>query len=580
MTAYGIELTRDVVSGFLNRYAHRVTDNFQIQVRCHDGDLSLYCSEHNLIVVGDVGDEIIDFIKAKATTLHECGHALFTPSSLMGTLRRMGPMKRLLWNLLEDGRIELCLMNSVPRAIELLTYMNELEFRENAEDCKSTPEILWRGLWELAKLGELRSEPSAPDDGILNTDEIAEILRKARPIIAEARYSRDPWRLPGLVAKLWGLVSEVFSSVELCWTVAPPQVFSRGDSGKTPKVTRDIGGGAVPGGRHVAIAEPDHDALISEAQRERERLERDARGRLEVRSHSISHLRTAASASLEDYRKDSVCGTFRGTVRIHNLRGDPEEYRRLRCQVAPVTKKLSRALAGLARMEALEDVRRGLAAGTVDPPLAYRFFLGDREVFRRNTNPLIQWPAVMLLVDESGSMGDCDRYLHARKAAVAVHEAFLLVGVNHAITGFTTEHDGSRHHIYPYVLFGEGLRKSHSPRLAGICARDCNRDGLALKIAGDYLCRQKQARKLLVVISDGLPNTRDYGGELAVSDSRRAVRELERRGVNVVCLYIGPVQQNFVPRIYERYAFVGNLSDLPGYLSKTVRDFAGKAIAS
>jgi hypothetical protein len=77
-----------------------------------------------------------------------------------------------------------------------------------------------------------------------------------------------------------------------------------------------------------------------------------------------------------------------------------------------------------------------------------------------------------------------------------------------------------------------------------------NRDGLAIRAAGDVLLQQPQEGKVLIVLSDGKPNDiivnrpgsrnpRPYYGEYAVQDTAFEVRRLRSQGVCVLGVFTG-----------------------------------------
>ncbi|HEY5530680.1 MAG TPA: nitric oxide reductase activation protein NorD [Candidatus Anoxymicrobiaceae bacterium] len=573
------DITTDVVTGFLTRYVHRVTDEFDLVVSCDDKKRSYYRPDNRTIVIGDVDEDDIDLVLAKGTALHECGHVMYTPRSLLPRLNKLSPGVRLAWNLLEDARIELALMNKVPRGLELLTYMNETDFRNSRGRVVASHEKLWSCFWQLAKLGELRRKVTEPKDGILTKDEIVRRAEKARPMIAHARYERDPAKLVGYARRLWDLMKDLFTEVTVLVPMQP-QAFSDDEGSETPEVHVDVGGGAVPGDMKdkVTVQKPrskrerdeEEDALKRE-------IEKEIRERSEASSKAEKELEEQARKSSQFYRRESSRLPFAGRVEVCSPKPDAAEYERLRREVMPVARKLEKALKELARKEAAVDMDRGLPRGTIDPHLAHRSQFGDSNVFRRVITPEEIFPVVEILVDESGSMSYMNRYRHARRATIAVHEALRALGIRHAITGFTSGGTKQYHHVFPYMLFGEKPTRTVSARLAAISSRDCNRDGLAIRIAGDYLARQRANRRLLLVVSDGLPNACRYGGALAVEDTRRVVKEVERQGIYVMCIYIGQVAENDIAKIYSHYAFVESVSDLPARLAKEIHDFAKAA---
>ncbi|MGM9568858.1 MAG: hypothetical protein ACI3XC_02130, partial [Phascolarctobacterium sp.] len=73
-----------------------------------------------------------------------------------------------------------------------------------------------------------------------------------------------------------------------------------------------------------------------------------------------------------------------------------------------------------------------------------------------------------------------------------------------------------------------------------IDANYCNRDGLALLWAEKHLSKIQAENKLLLVISDGQPyhptrdEATDYRGLPAINDTAKIVKQITKRGVNVI----------------------------------------------
>ncbi|PWC64012.1 hypothetical protein [Azospirillum sp. TSH7] len=195
--------------------------------------------------------------------------------------------------------------------------------------------------------------------------------------------------------------------------------------------------------------------------------------------------------------------------------------------------------------------------------------------------------ALALLVDLSGSMRNGDGAVSkaecAAKTAVALSEAVDKTGVVYGVFGFQNrgftgqladdlrnatdrgERFGrlSRLRTIIFKGFDEPLVRAHRklvtmPTLAG----GDNSDGDHVAIIAGLLKKRPERRKILMVLSDGLPSTRTsfdtahLGGHLLAE-----VEAAERAGIVVVGIGImtdGP------RRYYQRFALVNNPMDLAG----------------
>lgn len=134
--------------------------------------------------------------------------------------------------------------------------------------------------------------------------------------------------------------------------------------------------------------------------------------------------------------------------------------------------------------------------------------------------------AVMLLVDESGSMGG-RRITNARLAAIMLAEAMAEADIPCCVVG----HSGDDRYNYSVELEHYTTFKNASAdrtSLAMIEARCQNRDGPAIRWASSILKKRPERNKLMIVISDGQPAADRYYGEEAIFDTKAAIRDAKR----------------------------------------------------
>ncbi len=144
--------------------------------------------------------------------------------------------------------------------------------------------------------------------------------------------------------------------------------------------------------------------------------------------------------------------------------------------------------------------------------------------------------AILLLVDGSGSMHG-ERCESAMKSCVILHEVLKRTGIEHAIVEHRAAFDEPA--MEANVLFDFNGRPDEKYNLMHISANGENRDALALFWAEKYLNQKAQAeRKLIIVLSDGLPNHDydDYRPPVSTKDTANAVRKITRRGTNIIAV--------------------------------------------
>lgn len=233
-----------------------------------------------------------------------------------------------------------------------------------------------------------------------------------------------------------------------------------------------------------------------------------------------------------------------------------------------------------------------LRHGRLDPKrLVHAGAFGRRDVFRRKHEAPKIDAVVSIVVDLSGSMD-------GRKARIAVDAALLLgqaldrCGIpfevrGHKSSGKCQTADGlppeqtanwgrtDTHHEIVAKDFDEGFRATAgSIHNLAACTGGGNVDTDAIYNATARLARRTEARRLLLIISDGRPayyNTMgaDAQGNVntdhmlaqCLEATKRAAVEAERMGV--CCIGIG-ILDDTVKHIYPRHAVVRYLDDMSG----------------
>lgn len=152
--------------------------------------------------------------------------------------------------------------------------------------------------------------------------------------------------------------------------------------------------------------------------------------------------------------------------------------------------------------------------------------------------------AVDILMDASGSQRD--RQSQVALQAYIISEALSSCHVPHRIMSFCS--------FWDYTIL-QRFREYDAPReenkrLFNYVTSSNNRDGLAIRAAGDGLLQRPEEGKILIVLSDGKPNDiivnrpnsrnpRPYYGDYAVRDTAFEVRKLRSQGVCVLGVFTG-----------------------------------------
>lgn len=151
--------------------------------------------------------------------------------------------------------------------------------------------------------------------------------------------------------------------------------------------------------------------------------------------------------------------------------------------------------------------------------------------------------AVLILLDASASTarpaGTSGRSVleAARVAALACAGALESAGHACAIQAFASD---GRHAVQVGCLKDFGERSDDDAvlaRSAALASALSTRVGAALRHAGAVLARRREARRLVLLLTDGEPHDIDvHDSRYLLDDLRAAAAETRRRGIGVACL--------------------------------------------
>ena len=155
--------------------------------------------------------------------------------------------------------------------------------------------------------------------------------------------------------------------------------------------------------------------------------------------------------------------------------------------------------------------------------------------------------AVEILIDASGSQRE--RQGQVALQAYIIAASLSRVKIPHQIMSFCT--------FWDYTVM-QRFRDFDDPpssdrRVLEFTTSSNNRDGLAVRAAGDSLTARPEENRILIVLSDGRPNDiivnrpgsrnpRPYYGEYAVKDTAFEIRTLRSEGVCVLGVFTGKEQ--------------------------------------
>lgn len=186
---------------------------------------------------------------------------------------------------------------------------------------------------------------------------------------------------------------------------------------------------------------------------------------------------------------------------------------------------------------------------------------------------------VEVLIDASGSQRD--RTSQVALQGYILSEALSNAGIPHSVFGFCSFWDYTV--MRRFRDFEDG--REANMRIFEFYASANNRDGLAIRTAGDMLLRRPEEKKILIVLSDGRPNDiivnrpnsknpTPYFGDYAIKDTASEIRKLRNQEVAVLGVFAGTEQDLLAERkIFGKdFAYIRelkNFSNVTGmYLKK------------
>ena len=201
---------------------------------------------------------------------------------------------------------------------------------------------------------------------------------------------------------------------------------------------------------------------------------------------------------------------------------------------------------------------KGQKKGKLDTSRLWRLGVNDTAVFKKRNIMEKSDYAVEILIDVSGSMWDRVKYENALGTAICIESALSdLEGVEVKTVAFNF-YDGTR----MMVLKDFKDKESKTPSAYESDITDgCNRDGFAIRVALNDLKKRHAKNKLLIVISDGMPNARPFeSSNESIADVKDAVHK-GRKDATIVSILIndGPIGNSTKDVFHHMYEDKGSI---------------------
>jgi hypothetical protein len=166
----------------------------------------------------------------------------------------------------------------------------------------------------------------------------------------------------------------------------------------------------------------------------------------------------------------------------------------------------------------------------------------------------------------------------ARDALALMGNALTALGDLHAIYGFS---GGGRDNVEFFVAkdFADRTSARTWSAVSAMTPRGATRMGAAIRHALYKMRAVPAATRVLIIVSDGYPEDRDYGPDprddaYGIADTAQALKEAERAGVVAYCVTIDPAGHDYLRRMCApgRYRVIGEVEALPEALADLYRE--------
>jgi hypothetical protein len=226
-----------------------------------------------------------------------------------------------------------------------------------------------------------------------------------------------------------------------------------------------------------------------------------------------------------------------------------EEYEVYHQEFDRIARRVKKNLDKVIKQRRRGDVKKGLYVGKqFDAPHAYR---KDKRIFSQKILPEnIPDMEVCVLVDCSGSMSSDDRMEQARNCAYITWQFCSEMQIPCSVYGHTTNRHPETHVKIDCVAHPMNIDSDDGKRIFMLRADADNRDGWAVNFCGEALTKSTATNKLLLIISDGLPEADGYYGPAAKRDIQDVVKKYKQKGIKIVTAGIDDCALD-IKRVYQ-----------------------------
>lgn len=500
---------------------------------------------------------------------HESAHAVYTDQETkmkhLEEETELAGLKKTVWNIIEDERIEYHLGEKRPGLAQTLGTMKGYFFKKLVQDLRLNGELPTEPIPKLlSALTQAVRYPSemTREEVIDNFDELDAIRHALTP------YPLTPEEAWEATDRVMDVIRDT-AKKELekqrqeqqqqqggGGTPAPQNPGGSGQNGEEENQQQEQqsgGGQQPPSPSKEEIDQAVQQALgTDQGQQVMKALEKD-----EQKCDGTDGQNSARV--IEDDDEDSqyvnqddaeVMGGGPGDPQtyVFKPKGNPEEYNKSLRKVKPYIPAMSRALACKSRDS--HYVLHGLPAGKLNTNRLVSLKCGNTNIFDRKGSVVCSSASVCMLIDESGSMHG-EKLKRTREAAILVKEAIdRIKNVRFYCYGYTDDR---------ITVFSESPRTNRFA-LSETAAVGGTPTGLAMRRAAERVRRQTSDPVLMLVLTDG---GADNNQEVIDQEAY-----LSGKGFSVIGVGI---QSNAVRHSFREHIVVNDISSFAVELGKLTK---------
>jgi hypothetical protein len=486
---------------------------------------------------------------------NEAAHLKYTEYRIFETFREVVKGKgfnsteigfiNVLFNIIEDERVEDLLLKERPGYLDFIEKGKVYQYERFIEASKSIPDT--KAGQFLLNLFKLIRFPKNVDMDIIN--EFSDLYENIGSIISPLPDSTK--ETCNVSVKVFQAINEVISSDKFDFTPPPGSGGSRRDM--IMKLLKDLTDAGEHGFESVTGG---YDSAKESIYGDKSRV------------HS-SLLDKATGHVIEGMCDGSVyLGEGKDTIFTvaQNNRDQYESDRKAIASYVPMIRKLIKGYD-----KNFDFNIFGCRSGLLDTTKLAEAYQGVPQVYVRKGTVQTNKLAVIVLIDESGSMACGPRMTSARRSAILLNEALKnQPGVELFVYGHSADETYSG--ATEINIYKEGkVRRPFS--LGTAQPRYENRDGTAIYEVAKRVRKLTNNHILMFVISDGYPAAHGYHGMAAVQDVRKNVDKVSTMDIDVVQISI-----EYISHAKDMFKNFIDLSGDAGNLAKNLSNTIKKLI--